>query len=417
MKIGKAERYVILTLLFLFQPVIERYISIFKYFDEFIVLVFFLRYLLQIIIIKKHKDSFSRWIVIMLIILIVIGLVSNYTSGVNQPNLAILQDIFSNCKIFLFIIAMQNIHLSHYQQERYKNKMAKIIRLLLYIIFFCAILSLLVNIGMTDYTEGTRYGLRAFQFIYNNPAGLNTYYYLFMIIHSITMYTNNGVLRKNTTIFTIMGIIGWMLTLRSRAIAFAFVYGCIYIYIVYLKKNKKIRFSWKKVLFVAFGVLILCWDAIEKYFILNEKVSRYQLLHSAIDIAMDHFPIGSGFATFGTEASRDYYSPIYYIYNLSKVYGLSPDNPLYTVDQYWFGIFGQFGFIGIILVGLMIFKCYRNIWKISKNDKGMQLAALTLFYTSIFGSLTAGTFIQASILPSIMIFYLIRNEWSYKKQV
>ena len=407
MKVGKAEGYVLLTILFLFQPVIERYFALFKYFDETIVLIFFLRYLFSIIVKKGHINFFARIIGLGLIILIVIGLIGNYRSSVHQPLIAIIQDIFSNCKIFLFFMSMQIVHFSDYQKVKYKEEMNVIIRLLFMIVFVCAIISLVIDIGMTDYTEGTRYGIKAFQFIFNNPAGLNTYFYLFMIIYSITLY-KNGVIRKYSTVYTIMGVIGWVLTLRSRAIAFAFIYLCIYGYVVYYKRVEKIRFTLGKVVLAAVGSGILCWDAIEKYFILNDRVSRYQLLYWSGEIAKRYFPIGTGFGTFGTEASRNYYSPIYYHFHMSNVYGLSPNNPLFILDQYWFGILGQFGFIGLVLVGFMVLLSYRDVWKISKYDKGNQLAALTLFYTSIFASLTAGTFVQASILPSILVFYILK---------
>ena len=89
-------------------------------------------------------------------------------------------------------MSMQIVHFSDYQKVKYKEEMNVIIRLLFMIVFVCAIISLVIDIGMTDYTGGTRYGIKAFQFIFNNPAGLNTYFYLFMIIYSITLYKNGG---------------------------------------------------------------------------------------------------------------------------------------------------------------------------------------------------------------------------------
>lgn len=411
MKIGRVERYVILTVLFLFQPIIERYLPFFKYYDEIVVLAFFLSYILNY---RRHRHEHGSRerirIICGTLILVVIGLIGNTISIANQPTMAIAQDIFSNCKFFVFFIAVSGIKFSEYQSNKYKAYMGHIIRGLFIVLFVCSVMSLVVDIGMTDYSEPPRFGLHAFKFLYDNPAGLNTYYYLFMIIHSITI-TSHGAIKRKYLPYTIMGIISWMLTLRSRAIAFAAVYVCLYLYVAVLKnRSGKIKFTIGKVVLAVVGAGVLAWDSVEKYFISNSNVSRYQLLHRSFEIAKDYFPVGSGFATFGTEASRSYYSQIYYKYGMSNVYGLSPTTPYFILDQFWFGILGQFGVIGIFCVTMMIFVIYRDIWKISQYDKGIQIAAMTLFYTSLFSSLTAGAFIQASILPSIMIFYILRRD-------
>ena len=80
------------------------------------------------------------------------------------------------------------------------------------------------------------------------------------------------------------------------------------------------------------------------------------------------------------------------------------------MDQYWFGILGEFGFLGVGLVLYIIYKIYKEIWGFSKSIIPNQLAALTLFYTSIFASLTAGTFIQASIIPSVLVLHILKDD-------
>ena len=161
---------------------------------------------------------------------------------------------------------------------------------------------------------------------------------------------------------------------------------------------------------VGIVAIILSWDAIDKYFISNDKVARYNLMHTSFMLAKDFFPIGSGFGSFGTEASRVYYSSIYLRYGISQIYGLNMEHPTYITDQFWFGIIGQFGVLGTFLMAYQIFKIYKDIWMFSKYQKKNQLACVVLFITSLFASLTAGTFIQASIIPSIMIIYLLADN-------
>ena len=46
--------------------------------------------------------------------------------------------------------------------------------------------------------------------------------------------------------------------------------------------------------------------------------ARYQLLTKAFEIARDMFPLGAGFATFGSYYSGVYYSSVYAAYGLSN---------------------------------------------------------------------------------------------------
>ncbi len=403
MKVGKAQWYFLCIVIFMVQPILTSVVGIFQYYDEIVVLLFFAGYLF-----KGKCDRFDRLLFLGALMLICVGLVGNHLSASGQQYSAILQDIFSNCKLLLFVIAARRIGLTKKQQEKLSDYISTFVRCLFVIMFLTAVISLFINIGMTT---KERYGLPSFRFLFANPAGLNTYFYVYMIAFSITMF-KGGHLRKNTVLYLIIGIVPWILTLRSRAIAFALLYVVLFVYIVFIRRSgKKYRFRLYHVLIIGVALALLGWDSIDKYFISNDRVSRYQLMHNSFVLANDYFPFGSGFGTFGAQASRDYYSEIYYRYGMSRIYGLNPEHPAFITDQYWFGILGQFGYLGLILVALMIFKIYKEIWMGAKYEKSTQLAAFTLFYTSIFASFTAGVFINASLLPSVLLFYLLRSDW------
>lgn len=388
----------------MFQPVIERYIPYFKYYDEIIVVLSLLCYLVT----RKFKlRVYDVKIILLFFALCCVGIVGNIVSKAGQLNRAILQDMFSNGKMILFALSIRDISLTEKQKGKFEDIMCGIIHALFLFMFVTSILSQFVDIGMTT---KARHGIKSYQFIFNNPAGLNTYYYLFIILHSITLI-KNGRVRKRAILYTIIGVVPWMLTMRSRAIAFAILYMALYVYVIYIRKpGKVLKFHWYQVIIVGIIAVLLSWDAIDTYFISNDKVARYNLMHTSFRIAIKYFPIGSGFGTFGTEASRVYYSSIYYRYGFSSIYGLTSEHSKFITDQFWFGIIGQFGIIGTLLMAFLIFYSYRNIWAIAKDKKASQLACVTFFMTSIFASLTAGTFIQASILPSILIFYLLCNN-------
>lgn len=404
MKIYKSDLFLLLIILFFFQPVLVNFLNIFKYLDELIVLFVF------IIIYFKHDIYFLNHEAIyflLLFSLIAIGLIGNLISDANQPVRAIIQDILSNLKYPLFSIAIPYISLSDLQKQRLSDGLSFFIRLLFFILFISAIISLFYDIGLSS---GIRYGIKSFKFIYESPASLNAFYYLFMIIHSATLYKNNK-LRKFSTLFTIIGIIPWCLTLRSRSFGFASLYIIIYVYLIYIrKKNQVYKFKIYHVIFFSFIMILLCWDAINKYFFESDKVARYLLLHTSIDISKNYFPVGSGFGTFGTEASREYYCNLYYKYGFDMIYGLNQETAKFITDQFWFAILAQFGVLGLIIEAIIIYKLLQRIWKVSNNNGvSNQIAAITYIFTYFFGSLTAPTFIQATIIPSTAVIYLLNN--------
>lgn len=69
----------------------------------------------------------------------------------------------------------------------------------------------------------------------------------------------------------------------------------------------------------------------------------------SIDVMKDYFPFGSGFGSYGVDASRVYYSPLYYKYGLSNIYGMTEDYNEFIADTYFPAIIAQFGLLGIFL--------------------------------------------------------------------
>lgn len=74
---------------------------------------------------------------------------------------------------------------------------------------------------------------------------------------------------------------------------------------------------------------------------------RTMMYFQAPNVAMDYFPFGSGWGTFGSSAARDiFYSPLYETYNVSDLHGGSEENGGYLIDTFWPKIVAELGFIG-----------------------------------------------------------------------
>ncbi|HWH93632.1 MAG TPA: hypothetical protein VNT03_07210 [Baekduia sp.] len=81
----------------------------------------------------------------------------------------------------------------------------------------------------------------------------------------------------------------------------------------------------------------------------SQSTARAQLYRVGVRIADRHVPFGVGFGRFASAPSRDYYSPVYDDYGLSKVWGLSRDFPRFIADTSWPAVMGETGYGGLLV--------------------------------------------------------------------
>lgn len=136
---------------------------------------------------------------------------------------------------------------------------------------------------------------------------------------------------------------------------FKYIGECVaFVGVVFLMK-KKIKIGSQKS--IAFGLVLVCaviffaWDRFDSYYVSgmnNEELARPMMYKTAPKLLVDYFPFGSGLGTFGTSASaKTYYSPLYYKYELSEIWGMSPaDHGAFNADSFY-PCLAQLGFVGL----------------------------------------------------------------------
>ena len=77
------------------------------------------------------------------------------------------------------------------------------------------------------------------------------------------------------------------------------------------------------------------------------------------------------------------------------------------MDQFWCGILGQFGVLGTVLIAYLIYRLYKEVLRRSRGNKSLLLASSTLIYTSLFASISAASYIQASIFISVFVIFVL----------
>lgn len=154
---------------------------------------------------------------------------------------------------------------------------------------------------------------------------------------------------------------------------------CI-IYVLFFLK-KKLEFKSPKtiggLILVVSVVLYVTWFKFDVYYVSgmdSEELARPMTYRIAFtQILWDYFPFGSGMGTWGCAAAADFYSPLLYKYHMNKVWGCTPDLPMFVADAFYptlcqLGVVGIFFFCGFWKRRLVAFnkiqdmRYYRVAW-------------------------------------------------------
>ena len=86
--------------------------------------------------------------------------------------------------------------------------------------------------------------------------------------------------------------------------------------------------------------MVVTWTKFDVYYVSglsNDQLARPMTYKTSLQILWDYFPFGSGMGSFACNGAWKYYSPLYYEYHLTDIWGLSPDT----------GFLAQFGIVGV----------------------------------------------------------------------
>lgn len=134
----------------------------------------------------------------------------------------------------------------------------------------------------------------------------------------------------------------------------------------------------------------------------NQGVARTELYNTAIDIALDHFPLGSGQGTYGSIPANTYDSKVYQDYQLEYVWGLSKyDDMNFRMDTHWASILGENGVLGTILYLLIYLLPLFSIRKFRTQYKEYYFIITMCFIVISIESLTLNL---VGRLPFIIIY-------------
>lgn len=372
--------------LLLFQPIIEIILPPFSYYDEILAVSSLLSLFFSM---AMRKSRFTREMKIALCLLfaiVVIGLFGNFLSGIVSDTFFILVDILACSKVFIIYFALKSI-LGN--TSYFVSYMARESKVLLVLMLACLVINQFVDIGMT---YEMRYGLKAFQFVFIHPTHMVTLSLACMAF--IYSDASNGWKKYIGIALVLMAM-----SLRSRWVALALV---IVLIIIFVKKGST------RAPFVVIGVgsvsaFLVGQAQMSVYYGSASESARGHLMTTALSVFQNFFPLGAGFASFGSGVTKTIYSPLYYQYGLQNVYGLAPNNPSYLTDTFWPVVLAQFGFLGLIIWLLLLIMLVVDFYRLGIAS-GMLVLSLTMIAAILISTTASGSIFSMQMITLLVAF-------------
>lgn len=330
-----------------------------------------------------------------------LGLVGNFIWGYVTNLGVILRDVVGT---FKFLFSFLSVDCICKKNTTIKTKsFVAISKLLITIIFVFGVLSLFLDLGMGD---SIRYGIRSYKFIFG--------YYNILVFAEVLLIATLMCDEKNNRLYYLMSVISLLLTLRTKAVVvvilvllFQFLEAKKYNPLFYGKITKSLRYIVPFAIIVAFAVK----DKLKMYWDWGQYNSiRIGALIEGANILKDHYLLGTGFGTYGTNLSYKTNSILYSMYN-NVNYSKMMDAELgYATmsDTYWPSIYTQLGLIGLILFVYCIIQLFIGIRNDTAPEKNRQATILILVYM-IIASLSEASFSNSTGVIAGIVMAILLN--------
>ncbi|MBC6003828.1 oligosaccharide repeat unit polymerase [Paeniclostridium sp. NSJ-45] len=388
----------------IFQDLIQVNVPFFSYMDEGLAMITTI-YALILLLNKKKAIKITKYELIALIFFLLylfLGFVSNATHNIIGFKHGILSMIMT-AKGYMLYFSCRVIFQYYDVKASILKNISKVLEISLYILALIGIVNIPLNF-LED--QGMRFGLHTVSIGFSHPTELA--FFAIISMTTILLYYNYTNKTKGELSVIIASSLLVLFTGRSKAIAFICVYIILFYFMKLIKKFKLKYF----ILLIPIMVYIALPRIISEFF----NGARGYLYTAGYKIATDYFPLGTGFGTFGSYMSREFYSPLYYEYGLSSVWGLSPSMPSYIADTYWAMIMGETGFIGVVLLILVLYFIFVQFLK-GYNDYKSKIITFGLICYTVVTSIAEPIYSSnkcAALFMVLALFMTIRKSY-YEK--
>lgn len=388
MKIKKIQIiYGFLFLWILFNNYFQTIIPVFSYFDEGIVLFSIIYMLINV---KACMKGIRFHILVATAIIVLIGLAGDCAFHYNANTIVVIKDIVAFIKGPLAIIAFSFYHKKHRTECALKVAyvLSKIIIVIMSVFY---VVSQFADTGML---YDVRRGIASYKFIYSHPT-----FFVYSLVIMLSCLVAMGINKKNF-IYQILGIVLLILSMRDKAFAFVVLYFAV---IVIFPNRDKIKIRY--IVLTAVAILFVVRDKLSLYASFSWS-PRYAMYSTGIRLIKDCFPLGSGLGTFASILSGEYYSKLYSVYGMHNRFGTSAEDYIDLGDAGLPYYYGQFGIIGFILFGLILYYLYQLIRKLYFSDKNKRMASILIVGYSMIALIVENFFVNETGATVFIVLFI-----------
>jgi|GEM_PF-35443 len=381
------------------EDILEKWIPYIRYYDELVTII--LSALLVIRLIQKigQIGGANLKILSSLLAVILLGLVSTAIHRIQLTPAAISTEILSLLKYPVGYVAP--LMFDRLDRDRLLAWCAAVSRIIVSVIFTAMVAAYAMGgIGMLS---SERFGIPSFQFLFSHV----TYLASSMVVVS-TVLTSNGI-RKNWCFIAMSNVIGIM-TFRYKFFFFiAIMIGLVLLKALAGRKDGEAQKPklWQGAL-LGGAALLTGWGQIREYLGYGVTAVRSALYIYGLDIMKKFFPFGSGFATFASGKSCEYYSPLYREYGMDQMQGITKGAYNFIGDVFWPMIYAQYGIAALLAYLYMLYATYRSLCArfVMMSAKWIAAVAFLLYY--LFASLGEALFVNGNglILGLVLSLYI-----------
>ncbi len=397
-----------LILLFVMQDRLQQWFGPFQYLDELFALLVIPLLALRLFQKKLHIVwNRERILWAMLLLIFWISGWSGYFAYHYQPFLNTAKDSYVNIKFFM--AAGASFLMFAYEEDVDREEMKRIVWYVVNGIATILFILCLADLFFGIFDAEMRGGLRAvklFYSVYTVLVGVC----VFLCAICLWLYED-----KKKKVFIPLAMLAFVMFSTRRVKAMGALACLVLIFIVVFRNSKKKLSRQVKTfagVIVAIAVGAAIYQVIGYYFILGTESARAVLTIGAPFIAADHFPFGTGWGTYGSAFSIEPYSPVYDMYWMGGIWGISRSYSSFVSDTFWPMILGQCGYFGFAALIGLLYLLIRKIFLLRGHRSDFASALFLILYLLI-SSTSESAFANPVAVPmAFWIGFLLAQYWN-----
>ena len=397
-----------LILLFVMQDRLQQWFGPFQYLDELfalLILPLFAFRLLQ----KKFRIVWNRERILCAALLLIFWVSGwcGYLVYHYQPLLNTAKDSYVNLKFFMAAGAsyLMFAYEEDVDYENMKQIIWYVVNAVAAVLFVLCLADLFFGIFDADMRGGLR-AVKLFYSVYTVLVGVC----VFLCAICLWLYED-----KKKMVFVPLAMLAFVMFSTRRVKAMGALACLVLIFLVIFRNSKK-KLSRKVKIFaiviVAVAGAAAIYQIVGYYFLLGTESARAVLTIGAPFIAADHFPFGTGWGTYGSAFSIEPYSPVYDMYWMGGIWGVSRSYSSFVSDTFWPMILGQCGYFGFAaLIGLLYLFIRKTF--LLRDHKSDFASAIFLILYLLISSTSESAFANPVAVPmAFWIGFLLAQYWN-----